>query len=103
MSEERLKVIPFFTGAKTLEEAIKDRKGVKLLWLEILVNGDINWEDYHKEEQVKIAYEKACIWYTNFRSMIQAYTGRPPLETKRGKIDEREYRRLIEVLNFVTR
>ena len=41
-----------------------------------------------------------CIWYTNFRSMIQAYTGRPSLETKRGKIDEREYRRLIEVLNF---
>ena len=101
MDNIKLKIIPHFAGLTTLKNALEDKRGQKLLWLEILLNGDINWEDYCDIPEINTAYEKACIWYTNFRSMIDAYVKRPPLRVMKGRVDDREYRRLIEVLNFV--
>jgi|SRR3989337_102200 len=101
MDDIKLKIIPYFTTLATLKNALEDKRGIKLLWLEILLNGDINWEDHCDIPEIKSAYEKACVWYTNFRSMIDACVKRPPLRVMKGRVDNREYRRFIEVLNFV--
>ncbi len=97
-----LKVIPSYTGVETLEEVLKDKKSSHLLWLEILLNDTIDWESYLRIKEVRMSYEKSCIWYTNFKTLIQAYTHRQPLKIKKGTIDEREYLRFLEVLNFVS-
>jgi len=75
---------------------------LSILWLEILLNDDIDWEGYLDIEKVRVAYNKACIWYSNFKTMIENYTGRKPLKIKKDRIDEREYRKFLEALNFVT-
>ena len=95
------RVIPYYTGDKTLEDVLKSPKSVSLLWLEILLNDGIPWENHLKRPEVKAAYEKACIWYAHFKTMIEGHAGRKPLEIRTGKIDDREYRRFLEALNFV--
>jgi hypothetical protein len=102
MEQERLRILPFYTGDMTLDEVLKNPKSVRLLWLEILLNGEIPWENYLHQPEVKAAYEKACLWYGHFKTMIEGHTGRRPLDARRGKIDPREYRRFLEVLNFVS-
>ena len=102
MEQERLRILPFYTGDMTLDEALKNPKSVRLLWLEILLNGQIPWENYLHQTEVKAAYEKACLWYGHFKTMVEGHAGRRSLEARRGKIDPREYRRFLEVLNFVS-
>ena len=75
MFKEKLRIIPFYTGDETLEEALRNKKGLNMLWLEILLN--------------------------DFKTMIDGFTGRRPLELRRGKIDDREYRKFLEAINFV--
>lgn len=72
-----------------------------LLWLEILVNDGIPWEDYLHILEINNAYQKACIWYTNFKTMLNTVVKRKPLLNINGKVDDREYRKFVEVLNFV--
>lgn len=103
MNDAVLKVVTVYTGKETLEEALKEGAAKKLLWLEILFNDGVEWERYLAIKDVKDAYEKACIWYGKFRSLIEAQTKRKPLQKKNGEVDYREYRRFIEVLNFVSR
>jgi len=95
------RVIPYYTGDTTLEEILKSPKSVSVLWLEILFNDEIVWKDYLTLPEVKAAYEKACVWYTHFKTMVSGHTGRKPLEIQTGSIDDREYRRFLEALNFV--
>ncbi len=97
-----LKVIPFYTGAETLEEVLKDKKSSHLLWLEILLNDTLDWESYLRIKEVRMSYEKACIWYTNFRTLLENYIHRKPLERKNERIDKREYRKFLEALTFVS-
>ncbi len=97
----KLKIIPYYTGKKNLEEILGDKKSLSLLWLEILLNDSFDWERFLNIEEVKSAYEKACIWYGNFSNLIENYIKRKPLEIKKGKIDNREYRKFLEALNFV--
>lgn len=96
------RIIPYYTGDETLEEMLKRPKSVSLLWLEILFNDKIPWEKHLNQPEVKMAYEKACVWYTHFKTMIESHAGRDPLETRTGKIDDRKYRRFLEALNFVS-
>jgi hypothetical protein len=96
------RIIPYYTGDETLEEILKNPKSVGLLWLEILLNDEILWENYLNRPEIKSAYEKACVWYAHFKTMIEGHAGRKPLEVRMGKIDDREYRRFLEALNFVS-
>ena len=64
-------------------------------------NDQIPWEDYLDVPEIKVAYEKACLWYSNFRTMVDNSTGRKPLKILKGKVDDREYRKFLEALNFV--
>jgi len=114
INQPPFRVIPYYTGDETLEETLKRPKSVSLLWLEIIFNDKIPWENYFNQPEVKAAYEKACVWSAHFKTMIEGHTGRKPLEIKTGKgmttgvrplrpeIDDRDYRRFIEVLNFVS-
>lgn len=96
-----MKIIPFYTGDETLEEALRNRKSISMLWLEILLNDHISWERYLDVPEIRIAYDKACLWYSNFKTMVDGVTGREPLRKREGKIDDREYRKFLEALNFV--
>lgn len=100
-SKRSLRVIPYYTGDSTLDEVLNNPTSRGLLWLEILLNGDFPWEAHLDHPQVLAAYEKACIWYGHFKTMIFGRTGRGGLEPRVGKIDEREYRRFQEALTFV--
>jgi len=97
-----LKLIPYYTGKKDLKEILEDRKSLSLLWLEILLNDSFDWHSHIDIEGVRVSYEKSCIWYGNFRNLIEASIKRRPLEVKKGKIDGREFRKFLEALNFVS-
>lgn len=86
---------------ESLEDALEDKRARDILWLEILFNDSIEWEKLDSVE-IKNSYEKACLWYGNFKTMIHAHVKRIPLEDKKGKIDIKEYRRFMEALNFVS-
>ena len=97
-----LKIIPFYTGKKTLNHALKDKKSREMLWLEILFNDEVDWEkEMMDDENLKVAYQKACIWYKNFKTIIDAVAKRKPLSFQKGIIEEKEYRKFMEVVNFV--
>lgn len=101
-AQYKLKIIPYYTGIETLEDAVRLPMARKLLWLEILFNDKLNWEEYLNNIEVKEAYEKACNWYGSFKTIIEGHTKREPLASGKEKIDYREYRRFLEVLNFVS-
>lgn len=102
----KLQILPHYTGDQTLEEALKNPKGLSLLWLEILFNGEIPWKDLDIPE-VKTAYEKACAWHGHFKTMIEGHVGPRSLkgkggelEDRGGEIDMREHRKFLEALYF---
>jgi len=99
---KQFRIIPYYTGDDTLEEVLKNPKAISLLWLEVLFNDTFSWEDHLDHPQVRAAYEKACVWYGRFKTMVQGHTGRRPLETMQGEIDEREYRKFQKALYFVS-
>lgn len=101
LSEQGLKIISSYTGIKKLDEAVSDRKSRSLLWLEILFNEDISWERI-RHPAVKKSYEKACLWYWAFKSLINSCVKRKPLALKKGRPDPRDYRKFLEALNFVS-
>ena len=101
-SESRpLKILSAYTGAASLEEALADPRGVRLLWLEILVNDQIDLTPWRGREEVREAYVKSCRWYHTYRSLIDSLVGRSPLPYEPGAVDPRDYRVFAEVLQFV--
>lgn len=98
--EGELKIIPFYTGRTTLEDILSSSRDREILWLEILFNGSIDWEHF-THPFIKESYEKACIWYWNFKSLVDAFVKREPLGKREGKPDLRELRRFLEAINFV--
>lgn len=101
MDRSRLRMIPFYTGDATLEAALANPKSLRLLWLEILLNGEVPWEEYLDRSEVNVAYEKACAWYSQFKTMIEGHAGKRSLPPRKSEVDMREYRILLEALNFV--
>lgn len=99
MGKQKLKIIPYYTGKETLEEALKDNKSASLLWLEILFNDDVYWKEI-SSPFVRKAYVAACVWYHTFRSLIDSCIKRQPLEFMQGKIDSAGVRKFQEALNF---
>jgi hypothetical protein len=99
---DKLRLIPYYTGKETLEEILRDKRAINILWLEILFNDSIDWESLLDNKEIKEAYEKACIWYCNFKTLIESNTHRKPLKKIKGKVDSKEYRRFLEALHFVS-
>lgn len=94
-------MIPFYTGDESLEAALNNPKSVRLLWLEVLLNEEVPWEEYLDRPDVSVAYEKACAWYSQFKTMVEGHAGKRSLPLRRGEVDMKEYRILLEALNFV--
>ncbi len=101
MSEETLKILPYYTGDRTLAAALANKKSLDLLWLEILFNDRLEWERYLGVPAIRAAHNKARVWYGHFKTMIDGATGRRPLPRAAGRIDDRECRKFLEALNFV--
>ncbi len=101
-SPQSLKIIPFYTGIQSLEATLDHPASLRLLWLEILLNGDFPWQTHRHHSEVEAAYQKAALWYSHYKTMIDGLVGRRPFEAKQGKIDEREVRKFQEALNFVS-
>ena len=102
MVRSKLRIIPFYTGDESLEAALVNPKSLRLLWLEILINESIPWEEYLDRSEVNVAYEKACAWHGQFKTMVEGHAGRRSLPLRKGNVDMREYRTFLEVLNFVS-
>lgn len=98
----KLKIIPYYTGIKTLKEVFEDKKSKDILWLEILFNDEVDWEERLSSKELKKSFLKACIWYGNFKTMINHHIKRKPLKIQKGTIDNKEYRKFIEALSFVS-
>ncbi len=96
-----LKLIPYYTGKKNLEEVMADKKSRDLLWLEILLNDDVDWENKLSDDDLKQSYDKACVWYGNFKTMLEHAVKRKSLQSKKGAINQKEYRKFIKAINFV--
>ena len=99
--EASLTLLPAYTGVHTLQEAVDHIHSRRLLWLEILFNEKLDLAGYREQPVVEEAYQKACRWYTTYRSLIETVFPRAPLPSDAGPIDQRDYRTFIEALRFV--
>lgn len=95
-----LKLLPAYTGVATLEEALGDPRGLRLLWIEILVNDRLDLSPWSERADVREGYTKACRWYTAYRSLINSLISRTPLPSDHGPLDPRDYRVFAEALRF---
>jgi hypothetical protein len=97
-----LKLLPAYTGCTSLEEALAHPRHCTVLWLEVLFNDQLDEATLVQHPSGKEAYDEACRWYTQFRSLIQFISPRSPLPGHDGPIDFRQYRTFVEALYFVS-
>lgn len=102
MVAEYLKIIPAYTGFTSMKDALADERGKRVLWIEILVNDQLDLTPWLHDTVVQAAYQKACRWFTTYRSLITALTARAPLPPDSGPIDQRDYRTVMEAIRFVS-
>ena len=96
-----LKLLTAYLAVTTLEEAATTMRGRRLLWLEILVNDQLDLSSLPDDPVLHEAYVTACRWYTHYRRLLSALLLRAPLPFDAGPIDFREYRTFAEALSFV--
>jgi hypothetical protein len=97
-----LKLLPAYTGCTSLEEALAHPRHCAVLWLEVLFNDQLDEAALVQHPSGKEAYDEACRWYTQFRSLIQFIAPRSPLPGHDGPIDFGQYRTFVEALYFVS-
>jgi hypothetical protein len=100
-SQPRLQLLPAYLGTTSILEAIQTVRGQRMLWLEILVNDQLDLTPWKAEPAVQSAYQTACRWYTQYRRLITFLLNRTPLPVDAGPIDSRDYRAFAEALSFV--
>jgi hypothetical protein len=99
-SSSKLRLLPAYTGASTIVEALEHPRTARRLWLEILVNDELDLDPWSNHVEVQEAYKKACRWCTAYRSLLGALLRRSPLPLDHGPIDSREYRTFAEAIRF---
>jgi hypothetical protein len=95
----RLRLLPAYLGVSTLEEGLTHPRISRILWLEILVNDQVEWLAID-HPLIKTAYQTASRWYTQYRTLVSTLTPRAPLPIDKGPVDERYYRQFAEALHF---
>ncbi|GJL61010.1 MAG: hypothetical protein NPIRA03_38670 [Nitrospirales bacterium] len=100
-SSPALKILPAYTGLNTVEAILQFPRARRLLWLEILFNDELNLQPWQNHPEVQDAYQKACEWFTTYRSLIQSVLPRVSLPFDNGKIDLRDYRTFAAALQFL--
>jgi hypothetical protein len=99
------RILSVYTGRdyKSIPDVLKDQTALDMLWLEILVNDNVPWEKYLHIPEIRKNYEKASIWYANFKTLMGICgIQRKALKPSKGVFDMREYRKFIEVLRNVS-
>ena len=96
-----LRLLPAYLGTSAIEEVIQTVRGRRMLWLEILVNDQLDLTPWQSEPAVQLAYQTACRWYTQYRRLLTALIERAPLPVDTGPIDFLDYRVFAEALSFV--
>ena len=96
----KLRILPAYTGAVSIEDALQDPRAVRLLWLEVLVNDQLDLTPWRDRSEVQAACTKARRWFTTYRSVIQSVIHRAPLPPDPVPVDPREYRLFAEALRF---
>lgn len=97
---KEMKILTAYTGAASVQEALQDPRASRLLWLEILVNDELDLRPWQDDPTVQSAYTKACCWYTAYRRTIESLLHRKPLPAISGQIDGRELRTFLEAMRF---
>ena len=95
-----MKILPAYTGLSTIEEVVNIPRALRLLWVEILLNEYLNLTPWQNYPEVQQAHEKACRWYTTYKTLVDSMVPRTPLPTNSNPIDYREYRVFAEALQF---
>ncbi len=96
------KLLYSYTGAISIEEVLQNPRAARLLWLEILVNEELDLTAWQGHPKVEEAFQKACRWFTEYRTLVSALISRTPLPHNPGPVDHRDYRTFAEALRFVT-
>jgi hypothetical protein len=97
-----MKLLPAYTGLSTIDEVLENPRALRLLWLEILVNEHLDLSPWQENLEVRKAYDKACQWFTTYRSLITSMIVRSPLPHNPHPVDFLEYRVFAEALRFAT-
>ncbi len=95
-----LRLLPAYLGTDSVQEALRSARGRRILWLEILVNDQLDLTPWEQEPGFDEVYRTACRWYRQYRGLITFLFNRRPLPEDRGPIDFREYRTFAEALRF---
>lgn len=96
-----LKLIPAYLGTSSIEEALQTTRGQRILWLEILLNDQLDPAPWLSNQDFCNAYHTACRWYTHYQRLITYLFDRAPLPHDPGPIDFRDYRAFSEAACFV--
>jgi hypothetical protein len=84
------KILPAYTGLNAVEAILQVPRAKRLIWLEILFNDQFDLKPWQDLPEVQDAYQKACQWFTTYRSLIQSVLPRVSLPLDNGKIDQRD-------------
>ena len=100
LSPHPLRLLPFYLGTDSIEEALSTPRGRRILWLEILVNDRLDLSPWQGDLAGREAFQTACRWYHRYSRLITFLFDRTPLPRDLGPIDAREYRTFAEALHF---
>ena len=95
-----LKLLPFYLDTFSIEEAARTARGRRILWLEILLNDQLDLTPWRHDPDVQEAYRTACRWYTHYRRVITYLFNRTPLPSDPGPIDFRDHRIFADAVYF---
>lgn len=94
------KLLPAYLDTDSVVEALRTSRGRRILWLEILVNDQLDLSPWQQHPEFQAVYQTACRWYTQYRRLITFLFERAPLPADSGPIDYRDYRTFAEALQF---
>ena len=95
-----LKLLPAYLGTSSIDEALRTARGRRVLWLEILLNDQLDVSPWQSDPAMQEAYQTACRWHTHYRRLLTSLFDRAPLPADSGPIDFRDYRTFAEAVYF---
>ena len=99
-STSSLKLLPAYLGTASIDAALRTVRGQRVLWLEILLNDQLDLAPWQSDPAMQQAYQTACRWYTQYRRLLTSLFDRAPLPSDSGPIDFRDYRMFAEAVYF---
>jgi hypothetical protein len=99
-STSPLILLPAYLGTHSIGEALRTVQGQRVLWLEILLNDQLDLAPWQSNPAMQQAYQTACRWHTQYHRLLTSLFDRVPLPSDSGPIDFRDYRTFAEAVYF---